>query len=417
MGKTFAEKILSKKAGKEVEAGEIVEVSPDVAMSHDNTAAIAKTFYSIGVDKVFNPDMHVVILDHCVPAANEKFAQNHKEVREFVAKQGIEHFYDIHRGICHQVLPEEGFALPGELIVGSDSHSTTYGAFGAFATGIGRSEMAVIFATGKIWLRVPETMRVVITGTLPEGISAKDVILHIIGTLTADGALYKAVEFAGPVVRQMSIAGRMVLANMAVEMGAKIGYVEPDDTTLSWLEGRARHPFQVVTSDPDAHIEEEHVFDVSNLEPMVACPHTVDNVKPVREVKGVKVDQVFFGSCTNGRLEDFAEVARLLRGRRIHPSTRMVVIPASQQVLKEALAAGYIADLVEAGAVLVNPGCGPCMGNHEGILAPGEVTLSTSNRNFKGRFGCKDAEIYLASPLTAAATALTGVITDFRELM
>ncbi|MDZ7293929.1 MAG: 3-isopropylmalate dehydratase large subunit [candidate division KSB1 bacterium] len=417
MGKTFAEKILSKKAGKEVEAGEIVEVSPDVAMSHDNTAAIAKTFYSIGVDKVFNPDMHVVILDHCVPAANEKFAQNHKEVREFVAKQGIEHFYDIHRGICHQVLPEEGFALPGELIVGSDSHSTTYGAFGAFATGIGRSEMAVIFATGKIWLRVPETMRVVITGTLPEGISAKDVILHIIGTLTADGALYKAVEFTGPVVRQMSIAGRMVLANMAVEMGAKIGYVEPDDTTLSWLEGRARHPFQVVTSDPDAHIEEEHVFDVSNLEPMVACPHTVDNVKPVREVKGVKVDQVFFGSCTNGRLEDFAEVARLLRGRRIHPSTRMVVIPASQQVLKEALAAGYIADLVEAGAVLVNPGCGPCMGNHEGILAPGEVTLSTSNRNFKGRFGCKDAEIYLASPLTAAATALTGVITDFRELM
>ncbi|MDZ7272328.1 MAG: 3-isopropylmalate dehydratase large subunit, partial [candidate division KSB1 bacterium] len=387
MGKTFAEKILSKKAGKEVEAGEIVEVSPDVAMSHDNTAAIAKTFYSIGVDKVFNPDMHVVILDHCVPAANEKFAQNHKEVREFVAKQGIEHFYDIHRGICHQVLPEEGFALPGELIVGSDSHSTTYGAFGAFATGIGRSEMAVIFATGKIWLRVPETMRVVITGTLPEGISAKDVILHIIGTLTADGALYKAVEFTGPVVRQMSIAGRMVLANMAVEMGAKIGYVEPDDTTLSWLEGRARHPFQVVTSDPDAHIEEEHVFDVSNLEPMVACPHTVDNVKPVREVKGVKVDQVFFGSCTNGRLEDFAEVARLLRGRRIHPSTRMVVIPASQQVLKEALAAGYIADLVEAGAVLVNPGCGPCMGNHEGILAPGEVTLSTSNRNFKGRFG------------------------------
>ncbi|MDZ7337687.1 MAG: 3-isopropylmalate dehydratase large subunit [candidate division KSB1 bacterium] len=417
MGKTFAEKILSKKADKEVEAGEIVEVSPDVAMSHDNTAAIAKTFYSIGVDKVFNPDMHVVILDHCVPAANEKFAQNHKEVREFVAKQGIEHFYDIHRGICHQVLPEEGFALPGELIVGSDSHSTTYGAFGAFATGIGRSEMAVIFATGKIWLRVPETMRVVITGTLPEGISAKDVILHIIGTLTADGALYKAVEFTGPVVRQMSIAGRMVLANMAVEMGAKIGYVEPDDTTLSWLEGRARHPFQVVTSDPDAHIEEEHVFDVSNLEPMVACPHTVDNVKPVREVKGVKVDQVFFGSCTNGRLEDFAEVARLLRGRRIHPSTRMVVIPASQQVLKEALAAGYIADLVEAGAVLVNPGCGPCMGNHEGILAPGEVTLSTSNRNFKGRFGCKDAEIYLASPLTAAATALTGVITDFRELM
>ncbi len=416
MGKTFAEKVLGRRAGKEVVAGEIVEVTPDVAMSHDNTAAIAKTFYSIGVDKVYNPDMHVVILDHCVPAANEKFAQNHKEVREFVAKQGIKHFYDIHRGICHQVLPEEGFALPGELIVGSDSHSTTYGAFGAFATGIGRSEMAVIFATGKIWLRVPETVRVVVEGTLPEGISAKDVMLHILGTLTADGALYKAVEFTGATVRQMNIASRMVLTNMAVEMGAKIGYVEPDGTTLSWLEGRARRPFEVVSSDPDAHIEEEYVFDVSGLEPMVACPHTVDNVKPVREVKGVKVDQVFFGSCTNGRLEDFAEVAQILRGRHIHPHTRMVVIPASQQVLKEALAAGYIADLVEAGAVIVNPGCGPCMGNHEGILAPGEVTLSTSNRNFKGRFGCKDAEIYLASPRTAAASALTGMITDFREL-
>lgn len=416
MGKTFAEKILGRKAGKEVVAGEIVEVTPDVAMSHDNTAAIAKTFYSIGVDRVFNPEMHVVILDHCVPAANEKFAQNHKDIREFVSKQGIKHFYDIHRGICHQVLPEEGFALPGELIVGSDSHSTTYGAFGAFATGIGRSEMAVIFATGKIWLRVPETMRIVVTGTPPEGISAKDIMLYIIGTLTADGALYKAVEFTGPTVRRMSIASRMVLTNMAVEMGAKIGYVEPDDTTLAWLQGRARRAFQVIVSDPDANIEEERLFDVSTLEPMVACPHTVDNVRPVREVKGVKVDQVFFGSCTNGRLEDFAEVARLLRGRRIHPHTRMVVIPASQQVLKEALAAGYIADLVEAGAVIVNPGCGPCMGNHQGILAPGEVTLSTSNRNFRGRFGCKDAEIYLASPLTAAATALTGTITDFREL-
>ncbi|MGQ9558926.1 MAG: 3-isopropylmalate dehydratase large subunit [Candidatus Oleimicrobiaceae bacterium] len=416
MGKTFAEKVLARKAGKDVVAGEIVEVQPDVAMSHDNTAAIAKTFYSIGVNKVFNPDIHVVILDHCVPAANEKFAQNHKEVREFVAKQGIKHFYDIHRGICHQVLPEEGFALPGELIVGSDSHSTTYGAFGAFATGIGRSEMAVIFATGKIWLRVPETMRVVVTGTLPEGISAKDVILYIIGKVTADGALYKAVEFTGPTVQAMSIASRMVLTNMAVEMGAKIGYVQPDEKTVAWLEGRARRPFQVVKSDPDAAMEEV-VFDVSNLEPMVACPHTVDHVKPVREVQGVKVDQVFFGSCTNGRLEDFAEVVSLLRGKRIHPRTRMVVIPASQQVLKEALAAGYIAELVEAGAVLVNPGCGPCMGNHEGIMAPGEVTLSTSNRNFKGRFGCKDAEIYLASPRTAAATALTGTITDFRELM
>lgn len=415
MGKTFAEKILGQKAGKSVIPGEIVEVKPDIAMSHDNTAAISKTFREIGVAKMDNPDRHVIVLDHCVPAANEKFAQNHKDIRTFVAEQGIKNFFDIDRGICHQVLPEEGFALPGYLMVGSDSHSTTYGAFGALATGIGRSEMAVIFATGKIWLRVPETMKIVVKGTLPKGISSKDVMLKIMGDLSADGGLYKSVWFTGPAIAAMSVSSRMVLTNMAVEFGAKNGYMEPDDKTLAFLKGRARAPFTVVTSDPDAELESVHELDISDLEPLIACPHRVDNVKPVAAVKGTKIDQVFFGSCTNARIEDFEIVAGALKGKRVHPSCRMVVIPASRQVFLEALARGYIQILAEAGATIVNSGCGPCMGNHEGILAPGERVLSTSNRNFKGRFGCKDSEIYLCSPLTAAASALTGEISDFRE--
>ena len=415
MGKTFAEKVLGQKAGKSVVPGEIVEVKPDIAMSHDNTAAISKTFREIGVAKIDDPNRHVIVLDHCVPAANEKFAQNHKDIRAFVAEQGIPNFFDIDRGICHQVLPEEGFALPGYLMVGSDSHSTTYGAFGALATGIGRSEMAVIFATGKIWLRVPETMKIVIKGSLPKGISSKDVMLKIIGDLSADGGLYKSVWFTGPVITEMSVSDRMVLTNMAVEFGAKNGYMEPDDKTLAFLKGRARAPFTVVTSDPDAEMESVHEFDISDLEPLVACPHSVDNVKPVSAVKGTRIDQVFFGSCTNARIKDFEIVAGVMKGRKVHPSCRMVVIPASRQVFLEALAKGYIQILAEAGATIVNSGCGPCMGNHQGILAPGERVLSTSNRNFKGRFGCKDSEIYLCSPLTAAASALTGEISDFRD--
>ena len=415
MGKTFAEKILGQKAGKAVVPGEIVEVKPDIAMSHDNTAAIAKTFKEIGVQKIDDPNRHVIVLDHCVPAANDKFAQNHKEIRTFVAEQKISNFYDIHRGICHQVLPEEGFALPGYLMVGSDSHSTTYGAFGALATGIGRSEMAVIFATGKIWLRVPESMKIVVKGSLPKGISSKDVMLKIMGDLSADGGLYKSVWFTGPAIDAMSVSSRMVLTNMAVEFGAKNGYMEPDDKTLAFLQSRAKAPFTAVRSDPDAEFESVHEFDVSALEPLVACPHSVDNVKPVAAVKGTKIDQIFFGSCTNARIEDFEIVAGVMKGKKVHPSCRMIVIPASQSVFLEALARGYIQSLAESGATIVNSGCGPCMGNHEGILAPGERVLSTSNRNFKGRFGCKDAEIYLSSPLTAAASALTGEITDFRE--
>ncbi len=417
MGKTFAEKVLGKKAGKEVVAGEIVEIVPDFAMSHDNTAAIAKTFEKIGVAQLYDPTLHVIILDHAAPAPNAKFAENHKEIREFVRKHGIPNFFDINRGICHQVMVEEGFALPGLVVVGSDSHSTTYGAVGAFGTGIGRSEMAVIMATGRIWLRVPETMKIVVQGTPPEGISAKDIMLKIIGDLGADAATYMAVEFTGETIQRMTLASRMVLANMAVEMGAKIGYVPPDDTTLAYVRPRARKEFEVVHSDPDASYAQTHTFDVSNLEPQVACPHTVDNVKPISEVKGTKIHQVFFGSCTNARLEDFEVVAKALKGRRVHPDVRMLVFPASQQVYLEALKKGYLQTILEAGAIIMNANCGPCMGNHAGIPASGEVSLSTSNRNFRGRQGNVESEVYLCSPLTAAASAIAGEIADFRDVL
>ncbi|HFE52392.1 MAG TPA: 3-isopropylmalate dehydratase large subunit [Bacteroidetes bacterium] len=417
MGKTFSEKVLGKKAGKEVRAGEIVEIVPDFAMSHDNTAAISKTFEKIGVAQLYDPSLHVIILDHAAPAPNAKFAENHKQIREFVHKHGIPNFFDINRGICHQVMVEEGFALPGLVVVGSDSHSTTYGAVGAFGTGIGRSEMAVIMATGRIWLRVPETMKIVVKGKPPEGVSAKDIMLKIIGDLGADAATYMAVEFTGETIERMSLASRMVLSNMAVEMGAKVGYIPPDETTLEYVRPRARKEFEVIHSDPDATYAETHVFDVSDLEPQVACPHTVDNVKPISEVKGTKIHQVFFGSCTNARLEDFEVVANALKGRRVHPDVRMLVFPASQQVYLDALKKGYLQTILEAGAIVMNANCGPCMGNHAGIPAAGEVSLSTSNRNFRGRQGNVDAEVYLCSPLTAAASAIAGEIADFREVL
>jgi len=414
MGKTFSEKILGRKAGREVSAGDFVEIEPDMAMSHDNTADISRKFYSLGTDQVYDPQKHVIVLDHATPPPNEKFAENHKVIREFVKRQKIRGFYDINRGICHQVLPEEGHIVPGIVAVGSDSHSTSYGAFGAFGTGIGRSEMAVIMATGEIWFRVPETVKILIEGEVPAGISSKDIILHIIGDLGADGTLYQAVEFAGSVVDEMSVAGRFVLSNMAVEFGAKAGYSIPNRETIEYLQGRTTDSWEIVTSDDDAEFTEIYRYDVSDLTPQVACPHTVDNVSPVSDVAGTKIDQVFFGSCTNARLEDFQVVAEVLHGKEIHPNVRMLVFPASREVLFDALREGYVQDILDAGAVLMNPGCGACMGNHEGVPADGEVVVSTSNRNFKGRMGNRNSEIYLASPRTAAVSALTGEITDFR---
>lgn len=417
MGKTFSEKILSMKSGSDVKAGDIATVKPDFVMSHDNSAAISKNFEKIGVERVAIPEKIVIILDHVVPAATVEYAENHKLIREFVKKQGILNFYDINHGVCHQVFSEEGFALPGALILGSDSHTTTYGAFGAFAAGIGRTEMAAIWATGELWLRVPETLKIVIKGKLPEGVYAKDVVLHIIGTIGADGATYKAVEFTGEVVENFSIASRMVLANMAAEMGAKVGYVPPDEKTVEYLHGRAKKEYELIKSDPDARYEKILEFEISDLVPQVAVPHTVDNVKPVHEAEGLEINQALIGTCTNGRVEDLEVAAKILKGKKVHPSVRLLIFPASWRVYMEALRKGIIETLIEAGAVIMNPGCGPCLGAHEGVLASGERVISTSNRNFRGRMGSKEAEIYLASPATAAASAIEGKIVDPRKFL
>jgi 3-isopropylmalate/(R)-2-methylmalate dehydratase large subunit len=417
MGQTFAAKILAQKARLDrVVPGQIVEVPPDVALGHDNTAAIADIFREIGVTRVARPDVHVVVLDHACPAPTTKHAQNHKRTREFVAEQSMVHFYDVGRGVCHQVLAEEGFALPGTLIVGADSHTTTAGAFGAFAVGIGRSEMAAIMATSRIWLRVPESLKVVVHGRLRDGVTSKDLALHVIGDLGADGGLYQSVEWHGEGVEALNVEARMVITNMMAEMGAKNAYIPPDDVTLAWLEKRARRPFEPIYPDADATYSRVVEYDAAAVEPVVARPHTVDNIAPVRKVAGTRIDQAFLGTCTNGRLSDLALAARVLAGRRVAPGVRLIIIPASSEVYLAALEAGYLRTFAEAGAMIESPGCGPCMGNHLGVPAEGEVTVSTANRNFCGRMGTKESEIYLASPLVVAASAVAGKIVHPEDL-
>lgn len=416
-GKTFSEKILGAKVGKVVSAGEVVTVSPDLLLSHDNSAAIIREFRKIGLEKVIDPEKIVIVLDHVVPASTEKYAQNHKEIREFVSEQGIPKFFDISCGICHQVFSEKGFALPGKLILGADSHTTSYGAFGAFSAGIGRSEMASLWATDLIWLRVPETIRFELTGALSPGVFAKDAILKMIGDGGSDQANYKAVEFSGPAAGKFSIAERLTLCNMAAEMGAKNGYFFPDDKTRTYLEPVSQAEYPVTISDQDAAYEKMRPFDLSSLEPQVACPHTVDNVKPVSEVKGIKFQQALIGTCTNGRVEDLEIAARILKGKKVHPQVRVLIVPASRTELLKAIRKGIIETLVEVGCVILNPGCGPCLGAHQGVLAPGEVALSTANRNFRGRMGSRDSEIYLASPALVAASALEGKLSDPRNYL
>jgi homoaconitate hydratase family protein len=417
LGQTFSEKIFSLKAGHDVQAGEVVTVSPDYILSHDNAAAIIQEFNKLGIKQVKNPRKIVIILDHVVPASTEKYAQNHKIIREFVASQKLQNFFDINCGICHQVFSEKGFALPGKLILGSDSHTTSYGALGAFAAGIGRSEVASLWATDEIWLRVPETIKIAMEGKLPPGVYAKDVILKIIGEQGADRANYKAVEFGGESAESFSLASRMAMANMAAEMGAKNSYFVPNEETINFLKERKRDDYQISTSDNEARFEEVIQVDVSAIEPQVACPHSVDNVKPVSEVEGVKFHQALIGTCTNGRLEDLKVAAKILKGKKIHPSVRVLVIPASQETYRLSLKEGAMEIFSEAGCVVLNPGCGPCLGAHQGILAPGEVALSTANRNFRGRMGSRDSEIYLASPATVAASSIKGEITDPRKFL
>ncbi|MDM8527262.1 3-isopropylmalate dehydratase large subunit [Anaerolineales bacterium HSG24] len=417
MSQTFVEKILAKKAGlDETQPGQIVEVTPDTALSHDNTAPIYGIFQKMGGEKVFNPDMHAIVIDHATPAPSTKHAENHRIIRQFVNEQGIKNFFDVGRGICHQVLVEEGLSLPGEVVLGSDSHTPHAGAMGAFGAGIGRSEMASIWALGKLWLRVPESLKLVVNGRLNAGVTAKDLALHIIGDLGNDGGLSMSVEWHGEAIESFSLSSRAVLSNMMTEMGAKNSYIPPNQVVFDYLKDRAKRPYEPVYPDLDARYTRVVEYDAGTIEPMIAAPHRVDNVRPVSEFAGMYVDQVFLGSCTNGRLEDLAAAAAVLKGRRVASSTRMIVIPASSEVYLEALKAGYIQTFIEAGAVIESPGCGPCMGNHMGVPAEGEVSISTANRNFQGRMGTRESEIYLASPEVVAASAISGMITHPKDL-
>ena len=418
MGKTFAEKILGRAAGREVSAGEIVTVYPDFCLSHENGAFVRRTFEAIGVDRVYDPDRIVLIFDHMVPASTAAYADTQKAVREFAAAQGIRHFYDMNSlgGVCHQIMCQEGFALPGTVILGTDSHTCTEGALGAFGTGIGRPEMAALWATGKIWLRVPKSIRIEVEGEFPAGVFAKDLILTIIGDIGADGANYQSVEFDGQAIRDMSIAERMTLCNMGIEMGAKTAACPPDQKALDFVRDRARKAdYEPVWADEDAQYERVLRYDLSKLVPVVAKPHQVDNRASVEEVAGTPIDQAFIGTCTNGRLEDLRAAASVLRGRRV--SVRTMVIPASVEVYRKAIAEGIIDTFLAAGCVVEHPGCGPCIGVQGGVLGEGETVISTANRNFYGRNGAKTSLIYLASPMTVACSAVTGRITDPRTML
>jgi len=417
MPMTMAEKIMAKASQKqEAKAGEIVMADIDVAMTHDLTGPLSvESFKKIGIEKVWDPEKIVVLFDHQVPADSLDAAENHIMLREFVEQQKITNFYDVKEGVCHQILPEKGHIVPGEVVVGTDSHTCTHGALGAFSTGIGSTDMAMVFATGQLWFKVPETIKFEIEGSLKDYVYAKDVVLHIIGSIGADGATYKACEFAGETIRQMSVSERMVLCNMAIEMGGKTGLVEPDEKTINYLKNRTNKKYEIFKTDPDAESLESMHIDVSDLEPQIACPHNVDNVKPISEVQGTQIDQVFLGSCTNGRLEDLRTAARIIKGHQISDKVRMLVIPASREVYIQAMDEGLLRIFAESGALVCNPCCGPCLGGHIGLVGPGEVSLSTSNRNFQGRQGSPDAEVYLSSAAVAAASALKGSITDPRN--
>jgi homoaconitate hydratase family protein len=420
MSMTFAEKILARAAGKDsVVPGEIVMVRPAHLLTHDNTAAIiGKIGPELEKYGVVNPDLNVIVIDHVAPAANEETATGHQKIRAFVKQHGIANFFDVGEGICHQVVMEQGLALPGTIIVGSDSHTCSYGALGAFATGIDRTEAAALTLTGETWLRVPPTIRVVLEGNFPPGVSAKDLILTIIGKLGADGANYMAVEFDGPAVERLSIEDRFVIANMGIEMGAKIAVFPVDEVTETYLGtiGVRRYRYDPVWADDDAEYARRIVMRLDKLEPVLAMPHTVDNIEMAVEHEGEPIHQCLLGTCTNGRLSDLRTAAKIMRGKKVHPEVRFLVLPASRSVLQAAMSKGYIQILVGAGATILPPGCGPCLGAHMGVLAPGERCLSTANRNFRGRMGCKEAEIILASPATVAHSAIHGVITVPEEI-
>jgi 3-isopropylmalate/(R)-2-methylmalate dehydratase large subunit len=420
MGMTFAEKVLATYADeKETVPGQIVTVHPDHLLTHDNTAAIIQKIPDeLNQYGIASTDLPIIVIDHVVPAASEKTALNHKNIREFVNKHKIKHFYDAGEGICHQVVVEKGLALPGKILLGSDSHTCSYGAVGAFSSGIDRTEAAALLLTGQTWLKVPQSIKITLENQLPSGVYAKDLILHIIGDISASGATYCSVEYHGD-VDQLSIDDRFTIANMGVEMGAKNSVFFVDQITKQYLSsiGVNEKEYSDVYADEDAEYAQELTYDLSKVVPMIAKPHTVDNTTTAESVQDIDIQQCLIGTCTNGRLSDLRIAADIVKGKTVNANVRLLILPASRTILKQALNQGIIQTLVDAGAMILPPGCGPCLGAHQGVLSPGERCLSTANRNFKGRMGSKDAEIYLASPATVAASALTGYITDPREVM
>ncbi|MEE1334960.1 homoaconitase large subunit [Methanobrevibacter sp.] len=415
----ITEKILSAKAGHEVTPGEIIEIPVDLAMSHDGTSPPAiKTFEKI-TDKVWDPDRIAIIFDHNVPANTIGSAEFQKVCREFIKKQNITKNYIHGEGICHQVVPEMGLVEPGKVIVGADSHTCTYGAFGAFSTGMGATDLAMVWATGKTWFMVPEAIKMNVTGELNDCIAPKDIILNIIGTIGIAGATYKTAEFCGDTIENMGVEGRATMCNMAIEMGAKNGIMEPNKEVMDYIcqrTGKTESQLNIIRSDKDASYEMELDFDITDLEPQIACPNDVDNVKGISQIEGTSIDQCLIGSCTNGRLSDLKDAAEILKGNTIDDSIRLLILPASREIYRQAIELGYINTFIDAGAIICNPGCGPCLGGHMGVLSEGESCISTTNRNFKGRMGDPASEVYLSNSKVVAASAITGTITNPKDL-
>src|SRR3972149_714981 len=420
MGKTFAEKVLARAAGAtDAVPGQVLDVYPDLYMTPDASWRCIRTMEKLGTDQIYDVDRIAMVMDHLAPAYTAKTADDQRICREYAALRGIKKFYDVDAGIAHIVLTEEGHIRPGMVVIGSDSHTTIYGALGAFGTGVGFSELTAAWVTGKIWMKVPQSLKVVIEGPLARGSSSKDVMLKLIGELSADGATYMSVEFHGSYTEGLSVSDRMTLCNLAMELGAKNGFVRPDEITRSYLAGRGVAPDQYgeLHPDSDAVYVKSVTIDGRSLAPQIACPHTVDNVKPIEQVVGTKVNQVFIGSCANAKYEDLVEAAQILKGRKVASGVRLLVSPASKEIVARIVKDGTFSLLLEAGALITNPGCSACAGDGGGPMADGEVTLSTANRNFQGRMGSYKAEIYLGSPAVAAATAVKGVIADPREFM
>jgi 3-isopropylmalate/(R)-2-methylmalate dehydratase large subunit len=417
LGKTIAEKILSRKSGQDARANDLVVADLDFRMGQDGTSPLAiRAFEEMRGKRVFDPQRAALVIDHSAPSPLEGVSALHHLMRSFAKEQGMI-MYDIGDGVCHQLVPEKGHVGPGSLVIGADSHTCTYGALNAFATGVGSTDLAAALISGKMWFKVPESLRFVCRGRLPAGVYSKDLILFLIGQVTADGATYMAAEYTGEAIGALSVDARFTIANMAIEMGAKAGLMEADDKVLDWVREHGNGNFEVVSPDPEAVYARVLEYDVSGLEPQVAKPHRVDNVASIGEVAGTAIQQAVLGTCTNGRLEDLRIAAGILKGRRVHPEVRFIVAPASRRIYLEAMDEGIIQDLVRSGAAVVTPGCGPCVGTHNGVPADGENVISTANRNFKGRMGNSKAFIYLASPATVAASALAGAIADPREYL